>query len=161
MSTKWVVRTTLGILISIGVASTAVAQYPGGGTTSGTGTYSSSGKSYGSGAAIGIGAGAAAAVVGTVLYVRHRHHAVKAEHASLMGCTAGANGMMTLMDDSTKTTYSLTSLSKDIGPGERVELAGTKSQDASGRNSFRVQELVKDHGACNPQSAANLTAAGR
>jgi hypothetical protein len=153
MAIRWLVRTTLGILLSVGIASTALAQYGGGGGTTGTGTYSSSGKSYGSGTAIGIGAGAAAAVVVGILVYRH-HHAAQGEEASVMGCTTEANGMMTLMDDSSKTTYSLTSLSKDVKSGERVELSGKKTQDASGKNSFHVQKLVKDDGPCSPQTAS-------
>ena len=160
MSMKWFVRTTLGILLSVGMASMALAQYPGGGTTGGTGTYSSSGKRYGSGAAIGIAAGAAAAL-GIGLYAMHRHHANQGEEASVVGCTTQANGATTLVDDNTKTTFSLTSLSKDVKPGERVELTGRKSQDASGKNSFHVQKLVKDEGPCNPQSAANGSGSGQ
>jgi len=154
MATRWLVRTTLGILLSIGVATTAFAQYGGGGTTGGTpGTYSTSGKSYGSGTAIGIAAGAAAAVAIGIFAVRH-HHANQGEEASVMGCTEQANGVTTLVDDSTKTTYSLTSLSKDVKPGERVELSGKKSQNASGKNVFHVQKLVKDDGPCTPKTAS-------
>jgi hypothetical protein len=155
MAIRWLVRTTLGILLSIGVASTALAQYGGGGGTTGStsGTYSTSGKSYGSGAAIGIGVGAAAAAVAGILIYRH-HHAAQGEEASVAGCTQQANGLTTLVDDSTKTTYSLTSLSRDVKPGERVELSGKKTQDASGKNVFHVQKLVKDDGPCAPQSAS-------
>jgi hypothetical protein len=155
MATRWLVRTTLGILLSIGVASTGFAQtYPGsGGSTSSTSTYSSSGKSYGSGTAIAIGAVAAGGVVAAILIYRH-HHATKSEAASLVGCTEQANGVTTLMDDSTKTSYSLTSLSNDVKPGERVELAGRMKQDASGKNVFQVQKLVKDDGPCAPQTAS-------
>ncbi len=158
MSLRWLVRTTLGILLSVGVASTALAQYGGGGGTTGGTGYTTSGKSYSSGTAIAIGAGAAAAAVVGILVYRH-HHASQGEEASVMGCTAQANGMMTLTDDNTKTTYSLSSLSKDVKEGERVELTGKKSQDASGKNTFHVQKLVKDDGPCAPQSASAGAAA--
>src|SRR6266568_1714184 len=154
MTTRWLVRTALGILLSIGVATSASAQYGGGGTTGGTGgtstTYSK--KSYGAGTAIGIAGGAAAVAIG--LFVIHHRHATQGEEASVVGCTEQVNGVTTLVDDTTKSTYSLTSLSKDVKPGERVELSGSKSQDSSGKNIFHVQKLVKDDGPCTPQTAS-------
>lgn len=156
MAIRWLVRTTLGILLSMGAASAGLAAPCGGygqpPCPGGTG-YSTTGKSYGSGTAIAVAAGAAVAVVAGVLVYRH-HHASQGEEASVMGCTTQANGMMSLMDDSTKTTFSLTSLSKDVKAGERVELSGKKSQDATGKNTFHVQKLVKDDGPCNPQTAS-------
>jgi hypothetical protein len=155
MTTRWLARTALGILLSIGVATTALAQY-GGGTTGGTGgttgTYTAPKGGYGAGTAIGIAGGAAAAAI--ALFVIHHRHATQGEEASVAGCTEQANGVTTLVDDSTKTTYSLTSLSKDVKPGERVELSGRKSQNASGKNVFHVQKLVKDDGPCTPQTAS-------
>jgi len=146
MAIRWLVRATLGILLSVAMAPTALAQqgYPS--------NYSPARKSYSSGPAIGIAAGAAA-VVAVGFYAIHRHHATKGEEATVVGCTTHANGATTLIDDRTKTTYSLTSLSKDVKPGERVELTGRKSQDASRKNSFHVQKLLKDDGPCPPQTA--------
>jgi hypothetical protein len=155
MAMRWLVRTTLGIVVSVALASTALAQmgYGGGGTTGSTGTTTYAPKSYGSGAAIGIGVGAAAAVAAGILILRHRH-ASQGEEATLVGCTDRSNGGAMLVDDNSKATYSLTSLSKDVKSGERVEVAGKKSQDASGKNVFHVQKLVKDDGPCTPQTAS-------
>src|SRR2546427_12833921 len=102
MATRWLVRTTLGILLSIGVATTALAQYGGGGTTGGTGgNYSTSGERYGSGTAIGIAAGAAAAVA-LGIFAGRPHHANQGEGAAVVGWPRQANGVTTLGDDSTK-----------------------------------------------------------
>ena len=154
MTTRWLVRTALGILLSIGVATTALAQYGGGttGGTGGTGGYVAPKGGYGAGTAIGIAGGAAAVAIG--LFVIHHRHATQGEEASVVGCTEQVNGVTTLVDDTTKSTYSLTSLSKDVKPGERVELSGRKSQDSSGKNIFHVQKLVKDDGPCTPQTAS-------
>jgi hypothetical protein len=153
MAIRWLVRTTLMVLLSVGIASTAMAQCGGLYQPPCPGMTTTAKPSYGHGTAIAVGAGVAAAAVVGILVYRH-HHSSQGEEASVMGCTQQANGVTTLVDDSTKTTYSLTSLSKDVKPGERVELTGRKSQDTSGKNTFHVQKLVKDDGPCTPQTAS-------
>src|SRR5258708_12446685 len=70
-------RITLGICLTVFLASSALAQYGGGGTGAGTGTPGTPGyvppkNGYGSGKAIGIGVGAAAAGAG-VLFLAFHH----------------------------------------------------------------------------------------
>src|SRR5258707_15534219 len=69
-------RITLGICLTVFLASSAQAQYGGGGTGTGTGTPGTPGdvapkNGYGSGKAIGIGVGAAAGGAGVPLRALH------------------------------------------------------------------------------------------
>ena|SRR5215472_2917466 len=90
-----------------------------------------------------IGAGALAA------YLGYRISHPKREE-SIAGCTMQADGVLTLMEQSTQTVYSLTPVHKKVQAGKQVVLLGQK--DASGRNVFHVKKLVKDEGPCEAQS---------
>src|SRR5258705_6115417 len=76
--TGHLLRITLGICLTVFLASSALAQYGGGGTGTGTGTgtpgtpgYVPPKNGYGSGKAIGIGVGAAAAGAGVLFLALH------------------------------------------------------------------------------------------
>jgi len=92
-----------------------------------------------------VGAGALAA------YLGYRMNHPKRED-SITGCTTQADGVMALMEQSTKTLYSLSPVHKRVKAGQRVVLRGKKNQDASGRNVFHVTKVVKDEGPCEAQS---------
>jgi hypothetical protein len=140
-----VVQLTRAILLTLLLSAPTFAQY-GGGTGSG-GTGSGSGApSYGSGKAVGIGVGAAAAGAG-VLYLALHHK------ASLTGCVQRGDDGLSLVDDKNHQTYSLLIGDADLKSGERVELKGKKSKDGSGAQSFQVNKVVKNLGACTMQSA--------
>jgi hypothetical protein len=147
-------RLFLVVSLCVGVSIPALAQtYPGGtgtgsGTGSTTGTYTS--KSYGNGAAIGIGVGAAAAAVGIALYVHHKH-SMKANHATVIGCTQVAGEQTTLLDEKEKKVYSLTDAGSSLMSGERVELAGEKSMDSSGKRIFKVRTMTRNLGPCGAE----------
>src|SRR5258708_144173 len=74
-------RITLGICLTVFLASSAQAQYGGGGNGTGTGTPGTPGyvapkNGYGSGKAIGIGVGAAAAGAGVLFLALHHRGGV-------------------------------------------------------------------------------------
>ena len=82
-----VLRITLGICLTVFLASSAQAQYGGGGTGAGTGTPGTPGyvppkNGYGSGKAIGIGVGAAAAGAGVLFLALHHRGGVTGCHRS-------------------------------------------------------------------------------
>src|SRR5258706_1390616 len=84
--TGHLLRITLGIYLTVFLASSARAQYGGGGTGTGTGTPGAPGyvppkNGYGSGKAIGIGVGAAAAGAGVLFLALHHRGGV-------IGCVA-------------------------------------------------------------------------
>jgi hypothetical protein len=88
-----------------------------------------------------VGAGVLAAYLG--YRMGHPKH-----EASIVGCTALADGTMTLVEDNTEALYSLTSHPKKVKARERVILSGKKTLDVSGKNVFQVRKLVEDMGSC-------------
>ena len=129
-----------GILL---LATTAFAQYGGGGTP---GSPSST-PSYGHAKAIGIGVGAAAAGVGAAYLITHRA-------TKVTGCTAMANDGLRLTDERTKRTLTLMPGPANINAGERVELKGKIRKNAAG-DRFLVKTVAKDFGACRTQANAD------
>jgi len=98
-------------------------------------------------AAVGIVAGVAA--VGIVIAVKHSHHVLK-------GCVYSApNGLE--LQTSDKQTYLLEGNAADIKAGERVKLHGLRKKAKDHKNSFTVQKVSKDYGACNVNLALNAT----
>jgi len=90
-------RITLGICLTVFLASSAQAQYGGGGTGTGTGTPGTPGyvapkNGYGSGKAIGIGVGAAAAGAGVLFLALHHRGGVT-------GCVQKADDGLRLVDE--------------------------------------------------------------
>src|SRR6267143_6471225 len=88
-------RIMLGICLTVFLASSALAQYGGGGTGMGTGTPGTPGyvppkSGYGSGKAIGIGVGAAAGV--GVLFVALHHR------GAVTGCVRQTDDGLRLVD---------------------------------------------------------------
>ncbi len=165
MRSHFLVRLAQCIVLCAAISATAFAQYGGGGTGatgSGAGTagYTLPKGGYSSGAAIGIGVGVAAAVAGIVLYARHRHHAAQ-PHASLVGWTQSAHDGFTLTNEKDHQTYSLVADNAVLKAGERVELSGQKSKDASGSRTFHVQNIMENYGACGQGSEPNVFAASR
>ena len=154
------------LLFCLAVATSASAQYPGGGTggtggtgSGGTGSYGSGG--YGSnGKAIGIGVGAAAgAAVGIALLVHHHHVKASSQQASLVGCTQSSINGLALRNEKNDVTYSILSSGTDLQPGQRVELQGVASDNKSGNRTFSVHKLVTNFGACGSASTEKTVAA--
>lgn len=164
MVSRWLARVAGILLLCLAVSATASAQYGGGGGTGGTGSTGSSGTtgSYGSGngKAIGIGVGAAAgAVVGIALLVHH-HHAAEHAQASVIGCAQTEANGISLKNENDNETYMILAGGTPVQPGERVELKGTASSEASGAHVFRVSSVVKSYGTCGSTSAVMEKPAG-
>jgi hypothetical protein len=130
--------------LSLLLAVPALAQYGGGGTTTGTGgstgTYTAPKGGYGSSAGIAVGAAAAAGVGVAYLALRHR--------GTIIGCVEPSSDGIKLMNEKDKDTYALLATNVSLPPGERVALGGKKSKDDSGKPTFEVTKLVRDYGAC-------------
>ena len=165
MLSRWLARVAGILLLCLAVSATASAQYGGGGGTGGTGGTGSGGTSTGSygsgnGKAIGIGVGAAAgAVVGIALLVHH-HHAAERAQASVIGCAQTEANGISLKNENDNETYMILAGGTPVQPGERVELKGTASSEASGAHVFRVSSVVKSYGTCGSTSAVMEKPAG-
>ncbi len=127
-------RITLGICLTVFLASSAQAQYGGGGTGTGTGTPGTPGyvppkNGYGSGKAIGIGVGAAAAGAGVLFLALHHRGGVT-------GCVQKTDDGLRLVDEKKNKSYTLEAGSVDLKPGDRVELKGKKSGGDGGAQMF-------------------------
>jgi hypothetical protein len=144
MAMRWLARATFGILLSVAMEPSILAQ-------AGPPCGPNLPIKCAPGKDIAIMSGVAGRLV-LLLYVQHRINRGNRQQASITGCTAQANGVMTLTEDNTKTTYLLTPLHKKIKAGERVVLHGKKSQDASQNNVFQVKKLDKDEGPCRTQT---------
>jgi hypothetical protein len=144
-------RIALGICLTTFLASSALAQYGGGGTGMGTGTPGTPGyvapkSGYGSGKAIGIGVGAAAAGAGVLFLAMHHHGAVT-------GCVRQTDDGLRLVDEKKNKSYALESGSVDLKPGDRVELKGKKSSGNGGAQMFEPTKVVKSLGSCGAEAA--------
>jgi hypothetical protein len=163
MVSRWLARVAGILLLCLAVSATASAQYGGGGT-GGTGSTGSSGTtgSYGSGNGkdIGIGVGAAAGAVVGIAVLVHHHHAAERAQASVIGCAQTEANGISLKNENDNETYMILAGGTPVQPGERVELKGTASSEASGAHVFRVSSLVKSYGTCGSTSAAMQKPAG-
>ena len=144
-------RITLGICLTIFLASSALAQYGGGGTGMGTGTPGTPGyvppkNGYGSGKAIGIGVGAAAAGAGVLFLALHHRGGVT-------GCVQKSDDGLRLVDEKKNKSYALEAGSVDLKPGDRVELKGKKSSGDGGAQMFAPTKMVKNLGSCGAEAA--------
>lgn len=93
-----------------------------------------------------VGAGALA------VYLAYRMDHPRGE-VSVSGCTILANGVMTLTEQGTQTSFLLTPSRKKVKADEQVILRGKKSRDAAGQNVLRVTKIVRDEGPCEPPRA--------
>jgi hypothetical protein len=139
-------RMMLGICLTVFLASSAMAQYGGGGTGMGTGTPGTPGyvppkSGYGSGKAIGIGVGAAAAGAGVLFLALHHHGGVT-------GCVQKTDDGLRLVDEKKNKSYALEAGSVDLKAGDRVELKGKKSGGDGGAQMFAPTKMVKNLGSC-------------
>lgn len=144
-------RFTLGICLTVCVASSALAQYGGGGTGTGMGTPGTPGyvppkSGYGSGKAIGIGVGAAAAGAGVLFLALHHRGGVT-------GCVQKTDDGLRLVDEKKNKSYVLETGSVDLKEGDRVELKGKKSSGDGGAQMFAPTKLVKNLGVCGADAA--------
>jgi hypothetical protein len=149
--TGHLLRMTLGICLTVFLASSAMAQYGGGGGGMGTGTPGTPGyvapkSGYGSGKAIGIGVGAAAAGAGVLFLALHHHGAVT-------GCVQKTDDGLRLVDEKKNKSYVLEAGSVDLKAGDRVELKGKKSGGDSGAQMFAPTKVVKNLGSCGEAAA--------
>jgi hypothetical protein len=145
------VRIGLGICLTALLASSALAQYGGGGTGMGSGTPGTPGyvapkSGYGSGKAIGIGVGAAAAGAGTLFLVMHNRGAVT-------GCVRQTDDGLRLVDEKKNKSYTLEAGSMGLKPGDRVQLKGKKSSGDGGAQMFEPTKVVKNLGTCGAEAA--------
>ena len=144
-------RITLGICLTMLLASSALAQYGGGGTGTGTGTPGTPGyvapkNGYGSGKAIGIGVGAAAAGAGVLFLALHHRGGVT-------GCVQRTDDGLRLVDEKKNKSYALEAGNVDLKPGDRVELKGRKSSGNGGAQMFAPTKVVKKLGSCGAEAA--------
>jgi hypothetical protein len=142
-------RIALGICLTTVLASSALAQYGGGGMgtgTPGTPGYVAPKSGYGSGKAIGIGVGAAAAGAGVLFLALHHHGAVT-------GCVRQTDDGLRLVDEKNNKSYALEAGSVDVKPGDRVELKGKKSSGNGGAQMFEPTKVVKSLGSCSAEGA--------
>ncbi len=144
-------RITLGICLTAFLASSALAQYGGGGTGMGTGTPGTPGyvppkNGYGSGKAIGIGVGAAAAGAGVLFLALHHRGGVT-------GCVQKSDDGLRLVDEKKNKSYALEAGSLDLKAGDRVELKGKKSGGDGGAQMFAPTKVVKNLGRCGAEAA--------
>ena len=140
MSARSLIRPTLGFLLAAAVSGSALAQYgTGGGSTGGVYTAPKGGYSSSTGIAIGAGAAAGAGLA---------YFALR-KHGTMVGCVETSSDGTNFVNEKDKKTYALIA-SNDVvlAPGERLALKGKKSQDDSGKLSFKVNKLVKDYGSC-------------
>src|SRR5258708_3091639 len=124
---------TLGICLTVFLASSAQAQYGGGGTGTGTGTPGTPGyvapkNGYGSGKAIGIGVGAAAAGAGVLFLALHHRGGVT-------GCVQKSDDGLRLVDEKKNKSYALEAGSVDLKPGDRAGLQGKKASGDGGAHT--------------------------
>ncbi|SRR5258706_8128256 len=143
-------KMALGVFVATFLASSAFAQYGGGGTGMGTGSPGTPGyvapkNGYGSGKAVGIGVGAAAGV-GVLFLALHHHGAVS-------GCVQQTDDGLRLVDEKKNKSYALQSGSVDVKPGDRVQLKGKKSSGTAGAETFEPTKVVKNFGSCNAEAA--------
>lgn len=138
---RFTIRFSLGLALSLTTAAAGLAQYGGGTGTPGTPGYKPPSGGYSSSTGIAIGAAAAAGVGVTYLVLHNRN--------TILGCVEPSTAGIKLMNEKDKNTYALLA-SNDVilAPGERVKLKGKKSKDDSGQVSFQVQKLLKDYGSC-------------
>ncbi len=137
-------RVYVVLALVVSISGTAIAQYPGGG---GTGTYPGGTRpSYGSkGAVIGGVVAGAAAGAGLLYWKLHNR-------AKVQGCLTGDGNK--LVNEKDNQTYSLTNKQNEtLKSGERVELFGKKTRDASGEPTFEVHKMSKDLGQCTATTA--------
>ena len=127
-------RSVLALTLASLISGTAMAQYPGGGTGSG---------SYGSKAAI-IGGVAAGSAVGVGLIYWKLHN-----RARVQGCVS--DGGDKLVSDNH--TYTLTNTNDQVRAGDRVELLGKKTVDKSGEPTFEVYKMTRSLGQCTATTA--------
>ena len=149
--TGQVVRMTLGICLTVFLASSALAQYGGGGGGMGTGTPGTPGyvapkSGYGSGKAIGIGVGAAAAGAGVLFLALHHRGGVT-------GCVQKTDDGLRLVDEKKNKSYALEAGSVDLKAGDRVELKGKRSSGNGGAQMFEPTKVVKNLGSCGAEAA--------
>jgi hypothetical protein len=131
-------RAVAALVLLALVPATAMAQYPGGGTT----------PSYGSKGAV-IGGVAAGAAVGAGLLYWKLH-----SRAKLQGCLSDQASK--LVNEKNNQTYSLTNKqNQTLKAGERVQLLGKMGKGASGEPTFEIHKMNKDLGQCT------VTTAGR
>ena len=94
-------------------------------------------------ALVGVALGA---VIVTSVVLVHNHNA---SHR-LKGCvTAGPDGLKLVTDD--KKSYLLSGALVTVKPGDLVKIHGDKvkrTKDATGDQTFMVETLTKDYGAC-------------
>ena len=144
-------RITLGICLTVFLASSAQAQYGGGGTGTGTGTPGTPGyvapkNGYGSGKAIGIGVGAAAAGAGVLFLALHHRGGVT-------GCVQKTDDGLRLVDEKKNKSYTLEAGGVDLKAGDRVELKGKKWGGNGGAQMFAPTKMVKKLGSCDAEAA--------
>ena len=141
---RYVLRSTLAVVLIVGLGNLALAQYGGGGMP-GSPTYTH--RSYSSKGAIIGGVAGGAAAVGALLYWRHHNR------AKLLGCVQG-NGDKLVSEKDNQTYSLLNKQNESLKPGERVELLGKKAKDdSSGEPTFEVHKMSKNLGSCTAASA--------
>ena len=129
-----------GLLLSLLICASTVAQegatYPHYPATTGAG------RGGGSGTGIAIGAGVAAA--GALTYYELKHHL-----STITGCVEPSGDGIELANDKDQKVYAILGDSGVRPPlGERVELKGKKRTEG-GKSTFEVRKLTRNLGSCS------------
>jgi len=96
--------------------------------------------------------GAAAIGAGAIYLMTHRA-------SKISGCVETSDDGLSLTDDRTKKTLMLVPGKADVKAGDRVELKGKFSKNATGDQRFLVKTVAKDFGECHTQAAAGTGSA--
>ena len=149
MVSRFLLRTTLGIVLCLAISSSGFGQ----GACGGTMPTSGCGGSHAT-AVVLVVAGVAA--VAAILYSMH-HKPRKNQtinqtinQASIVGCVEKTDAGVRLKNEKDHQTYGIIADTVDLKPGERVELTGNKFKDRDGKLNMDVQNLVMDYGPCTP-----------
>ena len=117
-------------------------------TTQGCNTQNtgSIGPSKGEVVAVGVAVGAVV-VVGTVIVI----YEVNDHHHTIKGCATLTPDGIQVIDERDKRTYTVTGVTADVKPGDRVKVHGNKEKQQKGSTAptdFVVQKINKNYGPC-------------
>jgi hypothetical protein len=96
--------------------------------------------------------GAAAIGAGAIYLMTHRA-------SKISGCVETNDDGLSLTDDRTKKTLMLVHGKADVKAGDRLELKGKFSKNATGDQRFLVKTVAKDFGECHTQAATSTGSA--